>query len=51
MLLENMPYGFLYCKIVTDDEGRPIDLMYIDMNRSYEQILGLKREKSLGKSA
>jgi PAS domain S-box-containing protein len=50
-LLEDMPYGFLYGKVVMDNEGRPADLMYLDMNRSYEQILGVKREKALGNLA
>jgi len=50
-LLASMPYGILFGKIVTDVEGRPNDLMYLDMNRVYEEFLGVSRENSLGRLA
>ena len=50
-LLMNMPYGLLYGKILTDDDGKPVDLKYLDMNRAYEQILGMDKQQALGRLA
>ena len=41
-LLDNMLEGYAYCKMLFDEEGRPIDWIYIEINNSFEQITGLK---------
>ncbi len=50
-LFANMTNGFVYGKIVTDNEGRPIDVIYLYMNRAYEKYMGGKRERVLGRRA
>ena len=46
-----MTNGFVFGKIVTDDDGRPVDLVYLEMNQAYERVIGAKREKVLGRRA
>jgi PAS domain S-box-containing protein len=41
--------GFAYCKIVTDEEGKPVDWLYLDVNEAYERINGVKKETVVGK--
>ena len=41
-LFENMLEGFAYCKMIYDDEGRPVDWIYLDVNAAFEQLTGLK---------
>jgi PAS domain S-box-containing protein len=40
-LFENMLNGFAYCKMIFDD-GIPIDFVYLNVNRSFESLTGLK---------
>jgi PAS domain S-box-containing protein len=48
-LFANMLDAFAYCKIVTDDAGKPVDWIYLEVNNSFETITGLKREVVIGK--
>ncbi|MFA4850167.1 MAG: MASE3 domain-containing protein [Methanoregula sp.] len=41
-LFENMLEGFAYCKMIYDEEGRPVDWIYLDVNAAFEQLTGLK---------
>jgi len=50
-LFENMLNGFMYCKIITDSSGKPVDWIFLDINKSFEKIMGLKREEVIGKKA
>ncbi len=45
----NMIDGFVYCKIVTDTSGNPIDYIYLDANDAAEHFVGVKRENLIGK--
>ena len=47
----NMLDGFVYCRIITDKAGKPIDYVYLDANDAYERLVGVKRETILGKRA
>jgi len=40
-LFENMLEGFAYCRILLED-GKPCDLSYLDVNRAFEALTGLK---------
>lgn len=40
-LFDNMLEGYAYCKIMFE-EGIPVDFMYIDVNKSFESLTGLK---------
>ena len=41
-LFENMLDGFAYCKMLFDEQGRPVDFVYLDVNAVFERLTGLK---------
>ncbi len=41
--------GFTYCKIITDNNGKPVDWLYLDVNDVFAKLSGGKREDFLGK--
>jgi len=40
-LLENMLNGFAYCQMIFEDD-RPADFIYLDVNRAFESLTGMK---------
>ncbi|MBI5127332.1 PAS domain S-box protein [Candidatus Roizmanbacteria bacterium] len=42
LLFENMLDGFAYCKMIYDDQGNPEDFIYLDVNKAFEKLTGLK---------
>lgn len=50
LLFENMMDGFSYHKMVVDSEGKPIDYVFLEINRAFEEQTGLKRENLIGKT-
>ncbi|MFA5105387.1 MAG: PAS domain S-box protein [Candidatus Micrarchaeia archaeon] len=48
-LFNAMKEGFAYHQIITDDEGKPVDYMFLDVNPAFEKLTGLKREGTIGK--
>lgn len=46
-LFSNMLEGFAYCRMLFDDDGQPIDWIYIDVNQAFYELTGL--EDILGK--
>lgn len=40
-LFENITEGFAYCKMLYE-EGRPVDFIYLEVNKSLETLTGLK---------
>ena len=41
-LFENMLEGFAYCRMIYDEDGRPVDWTYLDVNAAFERLTGLK---------
>jgi len=41
-LFENMLHGFAYCKMLYDDDGRPLDFIYLDVNSAFGKLTGLE---------
>ncbi len=41
-LFENMLDGYAYCQILLDDQGRPADLVYLNVNDAFNKLTGLK---------
>jgi len=41
-LFENMLNGFAYCRMLYDDSGKPADFVYLDVNKAFEKLTGLK---------
>jgi diguanylate cyclase (GGDEF)-like protein/PAS domain S-box-containing protein len=50
-LVKEMPLGFNVRELIFDDEGNPIDYIFISINDNYETITGLKRDDIIGKRA
>jgi len=48
-LFVNMLDGFAYCKMIFDEENRPVDFVYLEVNDAFEKLTGLKRENVIGK--
>lgn len=48
-IIDDMPIGYARHRIILDEENRPIDYQYIEVNRSFEEQTGLKREDIIGK--
>jgi PAS domain S-box-containing protein len=48
-LFANMMDGFAYCKMIFDEDGKPIDFVYLQVNSAFEKITGLKRELVIGR--
>lgn len=44
-LFDNMLNGFAYCRMVMDDDGQPVDFVYLEINDAFERITGLERDK------
>jgi PAS domain S-box-containing protein len=41
-LFENMQEGLSYCKMLFDDQGHPVDWVYLNVNSTFERLTGLK---------
>jgi diguanylate cyclase (GGDEF)-like protein/PAS domain S-box-containing protein len=48
-VIDKMLNSFALHKIILDDEGKPCDYEYIDVNPSFEAFTGLKREDIIGR--
>jgi PAS domain S-box-containing protein len=44
-LFENMRDGFAYCKMLYDDQGVPVDFVYLDVNDAFTRLTGLENVK------
>jgi len=48
-LFSNMMDAFVYCKIIVNMEGKPVDWVFVDVNHSYARIAGFRKEQVIGK--
>jgi PAS domain S-box-containing protein len=48
-LFDNMNGAFAYHKIVLDENGKPVDYIFVEVNKSFEYMVGLKKEDIIGK--
>ena len=44
-LIEHLPNAYAYHKIVLDEQGKPIDYIYLDINQAFEKITGVSRKE------
>ncbi|RXA19856.1 PAS domain S-box protein [Methanosarcina sp. MSH10X1] len=49
-LFTNMTEGFVLAEVIFDEDGKPYDYRYLEVNPVYERSTGFKREEVLGKS-
>ncbi len=48
-LFANMIDGFAYHQIVTDDAGKPVDYVFLEVNDAFEHLTGLSKESLVGR--
>lgn len=49
-ILRQAPFGYAYHKLVLSAEGIPEDYIFLDVNPAFEEMTGLKKKRSWGKS-
>ncbi len=49
MFFDRMLDGFSYHKIVVDQNGKPVDYIFLEVNPAFEIMTGLQRDKIIGK--
>jgi PAS domain S-box-containing protein len=49
-ILNSVIVGYAHHKIVFDEEGKPIDYMFLDVNSAFESITGLKKDGLINRS-
>ncbi|MBF0243303.1 MAG: PAS domain S-box protein [Desulfamplus sp.] len=50
-LFESMRDALAYCELVFDQNNKPIDFIYLEVNKAFEIITGIKQEATIGKKA
>lgn len=50
ILYSSMNQGVAVDQIILDDRGKPINYRYLDMNESFEKMIGMKAEDVIGKT-
>ncbi len=50
-LFETMQEGFALCEIICNDGGKPCDFRYLEVNSAFEEIIGIKRNDVINKTA
>ncbi|MBS3795869.1 MAG: PAS domain S-box protein, partial [Candidatus Thorarchaeota archaeon] len=48
-LISGMVNAFAHHRIITDENGIPIDYVFLEVNEAFERMTGLSREEVLGK--
>lgn len=48
-ILHEAPFGYGYHKILLDENGIPVDYVFLEVNKAFETLTGLKRENILSK--
>lgn len=48
-LFDNMPNGCVYYKVLLDEAGSPVDLLYMKVNSAYEKNIGRSLSELIGK--
>ncbi len=49
LMFENLTSGFALHRIVTDDQGHPVDYLFVEVNPAFEQLTGLMAETVVGR--
>ncbi len=49
IMLEKMPQAFACHRIITDEDNNPVDYVFLDVNRAFEEMTGLVKEEILGR--
>jgi len=50
LIFDNPITGFAYYRAVFDDMGKPVDLVFLEMNETFEKLTGIPRKELINKS-
>ena len=48
-LFENLVNGFALHEIVTDEQGEPVDYVFLEINPAFEKLTGINSQQSIGR--
>jgi PAS domain S-box-containing protein len=48
-IIAESSYGYVYYRLILDDNGTPCDYVYIEVNRAFEEMTGVKGDRITGK--
>ncbi|MBU2625387.1 MAG: PAS domain S-box protein [candidate division Zixibacteria bacterium] len=48
-LFSHMTDGAIYCDVILDDSGTPVDFVHVDVNDAFARLHGVSREQIIGK--
>lgn len=49
-IIYSSPFGFAHHKIILDNEGKPVDYEFLEVNNAFEQLTGLSKKQIIGKT-
>jgi diguanylate cyclase (GGDEF)-like protein/PAS domain S-box-containing protein len=49
IILSNMLEGYAYFRVLTDAYGKPVDLLFLEVNDAFEPITGISEQMAVGK--
>lgn|GEM_PF-4497866 len=50
LLIENLTDAYALHRLVTDSEGNPVDYMFLEVNKAFEEMTGLTGKNIIGKN-
>jgi PAS domain-containing protein len=50
-LIKRAPFAFAYHKIIYNDSMEPVDYLFLDVNRAFEELTGLSVKKIINRKA
>ncbi|MCP4134468.1 MAG: EAL domain-containing protein [bacterium] len=50
MLFQGLPSGVAYCKLLYDDDEKPVDFIFLEGNKNFEEITGITWDEIGGKT-
>ncbi|WP_049773807.1 sensor domain-containing diguanylate cyclase [Halanaerobium hydrogeniformans] len=48
-IIENMPLAFAYHKVIYNKDDKAVDYIFLEVNKKFEELTGLKRTEIVGK--
>ncbi|MEW6441422.1 MAG: MEDS domain-containing protein [bacterium] len=51
LLFDSLSDGFAYRKILFDEDGKPVDYVFLEVNEAFEKLLGVSRADAIGRRA
>lgn len=49
-VIRNAPFGYAYLEVISDSSEKLVDYRFIDINKSFEELIGLNAQNIIGKT-